>query len=127
MTDEELIKDITKKYDFDLGGICGNKRAILVSDLPEIISLCKLHFEQEWNSLNTPPVLGQMVALIDFNRHANNGATKVDNEYVNTCGYLHEFGGKHWCVYGERGIDFKAFTHWHPLPPSSPENKDERD
>jgi len=119
-TDKELIEKIAKS----MGETWDERNAVmLVNYTKEIISLCKSHFEQNWVSVeDESPAIGQMVALIDINRYANNGTANVNNTHVNMCGYLQEFGNMYWNVYGERAIDIKAFTHWHPLP-SPPESK----
>ena len=71
----------------------------------------------EWISVKDRlPELGIIVALMDCTTYRNNGDMKMNNPHVVQAGYLNEFGGGYWSVYGERGMEIDAFTHWMPLP-----------
>jgi len=39
-----------------------------------------------------------------------------DDMKVTATGYLNEHGQLYWSVFGERGFDLDAFTHWMPIP-----------
>ena len=40
----------------------------------------------------------------------------VPDMKVTASGYLAEHGTLYWSVFGERGFDLDAFTHWMPIP-----------
>jgi len=40
----------------------------------------------------------------------------VPDMKVTASGYLAEHGNLYWSVFGERGLDIDAFTHWMPIP-----------
>jgi hypothetical protein len=59
----------------------------------------------------TLPELERPVFLVDMNRLENTG-TEGPRRHVQMAGYLNEFGGHYWSVYGQRGMNLSAFTHW---------------
>ena len=79
----------------------------------------------EWiNIKDRLPELGIIVALMDFNRYRNDGDVEVNNPNVVQAGYLNHFGSDYWSVYGERGLEVDAFTHWMLLPDPPKEEQD---
>jgi hypothetical protein len=70
----------------------------------------------EWISVDDRlPEDGLMVALMDKNRYTNN-PINIKNEHVVQCGYINDFHGRYWSIYGERAMEIKSFTHWCELP-----------
>lgn len=43
----------------------------------------------------------------------------VPDMKVTATGYLADFGGLYWSVFGERGLTIDSFTHWMPIPGDS--------
>lgn len=71
--------------------------------------------ESEWTSCkDTLPEKHQYVLLL-ADRYWN-VPDGVPDMKVTAVGYLAEHGTLYWSVFGERGFDIDAFTHWMPIP-----------
>ena len=113
--EQELVEKVESQVVKLLAIGSKNDLVCVTGEAKDIIALVREH--DGWVSVaERLPRYGQMVALIDIERYANNGDIKVDNEHVNMCGYLHNFGSDYWSIYGDRGTQVNAFTHWRPLP-----------
>ena len=62
------------------------------------------------------PEIGQYVILL-ADRYWN-VPEGIDDMRVTATGYLNKHGSLYWSVFGERGFDIDAFTHWMPIPPA---------
>lgn len=60
------------------------------------------------------PEKGQYVILL-ADRYWN-VPDGIDDMKVTATGYLNEHGSLYWSVFGERGFNLDAFTHWMLIP-----------
>ena len=83
----------------------------------EIIDLVRAKTAGEWISLeDAMPEVNEYV-LLKANMYWNT-PEGVPEMKVTATGYLSDFGGKYWSVFGEKS-SVDAFTHWMPIPPDS--------
>lgn len=81
----------------------------------EIIDIVRSRSSGEWISTkDLMPEINEYV-LLKADRYWN-VPDGVPDMQVTATGYLTDFGGKYWFVFGERGMKLDAFTHWVPIP-----------
>lgn len=70
----------------------------------------------EWiNIKDKLPDIGHQVVLITTERFWNT-PKGIPDANVTATGYLSKCGDTlYWSIFGERGMDINAFTHWMPL------------
>lgn len=116
-----IMSDLkTEVADIITGGGCQVERWDEALDrADEIIDLLRTKLTGEWVSTkDAMPEIHEYVLLM-ADRYWNT-PEDVPEMKVTATGYLQDYNnGLFWSVFGERGMDLDAFTHWMPIPASS--------
>lgn len=84
----------------------------------EIIDIVRAKAAGEWiSTTDLMPEINEYV-LLKADRYWNT-PDGVPDMKVTATGYLADFGGLYWSVFGERGLTIDSFTHWMPIPGDS--------